>query len=144
MAASAVYTFISGCDFSSGGGQSTNVIISGSYDSTDLVSTNYLAVDNSAIPVSLQTNLGNIYPLEKGSISRGDGVFLIDTRPYLIYDDSASFTGPWYVYYGAGINDIYTTANIVQTVTINSGETTKSIYFGNGDIAVITTNASTI
>ena len=108
------------------------------------VTNNILTVDGNAIPIMIQTNLGNIYPLEKGSLSAGTGSnagkFLIDTRPYMAYDNQDSFTGPWTVYYGAGINDLYTTANTVVTGTINSS--TYSALFNTADVHVLSSTGT--
>ena len=115
--------------------------LSSSYNTAN---NNILTVDGNAIPVMIQTNLGNIYPLEKGSLSAGTGSdagkFLIDIRPYLAYDNVASFTGPWTVYYGAGINNLYTTANTVTNAVVNTS--THNILFSEADVHVLTFNGT--
>lgn len=144
IAASAVYNYIDSLDFSSGGGSggssgggtSNAVVLSSVYTSADIVSSDYLKVDGRAIPVSLQTNLNNYYPIEKGTLTRENDSFLINITPYLTYDSAGSFTGPWTVYYGAGLNDVYTTANTVSGVTVSSSP--YNIRFTEADVYVLT------
>lgn len=138
IAASAVYNFISGCDFSSSNENNGNSAstLSSVYTSSNIVSTNYLEIDSNAIPVSLQTNLGNIYPIEKGTLTQNNGTFYINITPYLTYDEAASFTGQWIVYYGAGLNNIYTTANTVSSEIISSSP--YNIHFATADVYVLT------
>lgn len=144
IAASAVYTYIDNLDLSSGGGGSSGggssnaVTLSGVYTSANIVSSDYLQVDGNAIPVYLQTNLNNYYPIEKGTLTRSGSSFLINTTPYLTYDSSVSFTGQWTVYYGAGLNDVYTTANTVSSVIISSSP--YNIQFTVADVYVLTFN----
>ena len=56
------------------------------------------------VPVGVRTNSGNYYPIEKGSvvIDVSGGTIEIDVSPYLAYDNSASFSGTWTVYFAAG------------------------------------------
>ena len=56
------------------------------------------------VPVGVRTNKGNYYPIEKGSvvIDVSGGTIEIDVSPYLAYDNSASFSGTWTVYFAAG------------------------------------------
>lgn len=120
--------------------------LSSNYTSSNLSSTTFstssLVVDGKAIPVMIKTGAGNLYPIEKGTLSAAGVNFLIDVRPYLVYDGATTFTGTWTVYYGAGINDIYTTANTIQNIVIGSSDSNKTVYFNSGDVAVITTNSS--
>ena len=76
---------------------------SASVDVSEL-SAGFIAVNHDAIPVSLKTNKGTIYPLEKNSITISSGTWNIDPAPYLAYDDSASFTGTWTVYFAGGVS----------------------------------------
>lgn len=146
MAASAVYSYIDSLDLSSGGGgggsssPATLPTLSSVYTSANIVSSNYLQVDGNAIPVYLQTNLNNYYPIEKGTLSREGSSFLINTTPYLTYDNVGSFAGQWTVYYGAGLNDVYTTANTVSSVVVSSSP--YNIRFTEADVYVLTFNAA--
>lgn len=146
MAASAVYSYIDSLDLSSGGGgggsssPATLPTLSSVYTSANIVSSDYLQVDGNAIPVYLQTNLNNYYPIEKGTLSREGSSFLINTTPYLTYDSAGSFTGQWTVYYGAGLNDVYTTANTVSSVVVSSSP--YNIKFTEADVYVLTFNTA--
>lgn len=120
--------------------------LSSVYSST-AVSNNILTVDGKAIPVMIKTNAGTLYPIEKGTLSAatvgGVAKYKIDINPYLVYDGAASFAGSWTVYYGAGINDIYTTANTIQTVGVDASVTQATINFNNGDVAIVNCTGST-
>lgn len=59
-----------------------------------------------AVPVALRTSEGNIYPVEKGTITISSGAWTIDPAAYLAYDGVSAFAGPWTVYYAGGIPDI--------------------------------------
>ena len=50
-----------------------------------------------------KTAAGNIYPIEKGSLTGSGSGYLIDPAPYLAYDNAASFSGTWSVYCAGGI-----------------------------------------
>ena len=65
---------------------------------------NIATLEGNNIPVGLRTNSGAYYPIEKGSvvIDITNGQIKLDVTPYLAYDNAASFTGPWTVYYAAG------------------------------------------
>lgn len=110
--------------------------LTGTYTSADIVNSDYLQIQNTAIPVMIQTTNGNLYPIEKGSLTRNSGHFLIDTRPYLSYDNEETFTGQWIIYYGAGINDLYTTANTIIEQTVSA--TPFNIRFSEADVHVLT------
>jgi hypothetical protein len=117
--------------------------ISATYSTID-DGTKVMTIDGSNVPYMIKTYAGNLYPIEKGTLSAGpNGTFLLDTKPYMVYDGVTSFSAPWTVYYGAGINDIYTTANTVQTVTVPAANNTYSVDFINGDVAVITISPTT-
>lgn len=69
------------------------------------VSDNIATLAGTNVPVGLRTNTGAYYPIEKGSvvIDITNGQIKLDVTPYLAYDNAASFTGPWTVYYAGGI-----------------------------------------
>lgn len=105
-----------------------------------------ITVDGNAIPVMLY-NVGQerFFPIEKGSLTAGTGTnagkFIIDLRPYYAYigfnpSDSGGDNCKWIVYYGAGINDIYTKANTITKATVNSAN--YNVQFLNGDVHVLT------
>lgn len=50
-------------------------------------------------PVAVKTSYGNLYPIEKGTVSMTDAYITIDPKPYMAYDNVAEFTGVWYVYF---------------------------------------------
>lgn len=56
-----------------------------------------------AFPVALCTSKGSCYPIEKESVSYDGTSWVITPEKYLAYDNSASFSGPWYVYCAGGI-----------------------------------------
>ena len=58
-----------------------------------------------AVPVALKTSAGNLYPLEKGTITISSGAWTIDPAAYLAYDNVSSFSGPWTVYFAGGVPD---------------------------------------
>lgn len=65
---------------------------------------NIATLTGSSVPVGVRTNSGNYYPVEKGSviINVSEGNMQLDVSPYLAYDNSASFSGTWTVYFAAG------------------------------------------
>ena len=68
------------------------------------VADNIATLSGTNVPVGLRTNSGAYYPIEKGSvvIDITNRQIKLDVTPYLAYDNAASFTGPWTVYYAAG------------------------------------------
>ena len=68
------------------------------------VTDNIATLSGTNVPVGVRTNSGTYYPIEKGSvvIDITNGQIKLDVTPYLAYDNAASFTGPWTVYYAAG------------------------------------------
>lgn len=65
---------------------------------------NIATLTGTSVPVGIRTNKGNYYPVEKGSvvIDVSGGTINLDVSPYLAYDNSASFSGTWTVYFAAG------------------------------------------
>ena len=55
------------------------------------------------IPVWVKTDKGNLYTIEKLSLVYQDFVYKINPQPYLAYDNSKVFCGPWVVYCIGGI-----------------------------------------
>lgn len=80
----------------------------GASQTVSSLTSGYIVVTHDAIPVSIKTNLGNIYPIEKGTITISSGSWQIDPAAYLVYDGSASFTGPWTVYFAGGVSPLDT------------------------------------
>lgn len=68
------------------------------------VADNIATLSGTNVPVGVRTNSGTYYPIEKGSvvIDITNGQIKLDVTPYLAYDNAASFTGPWTVYFAAG------------------------------------------
>lgn len=68
------------------------------------VADNIATLSGTNVPVGVRTDKGSYYPVEKGSvvIDIANGQIKLDVTPYLAYDNAASFTGPWTVYYAAG------------------------------------------
>lgn len=91
-----------------------------------------------AMPVMVQSPAGNFYPLQKGSLSfaSNTGSYVIDIRPYMTYENISNPAGTWTIYYGAGINDLYTTANTVTSSTVNT--TSYNVQFMTADVHVLT------
>lgn len=59
------------------------------------------------LPVAVLTNAGHLYPIEKGSLTVDtvNNICTVDVTPYLAYDNAASFSGTWRVYFSAGTSD---------------------------------------
>lgn len=69
-------------------------------------------------PVSLRSGItGKFYPIEKGSVTLGDGAFTLDLTPYLVYDDAATFSGTWTVFMAAGLGGTQADGNEIITLT---------------------------
>ncbi len=68
------------------------------------VADNIATLSGTNVPVGVRTDKGNYYPVEKGSvvIDQEASQVKLDVTPYLAYDNSASFTGTWRVYFAAG------------------------------------------
>ena len=56
------------------------------------------------IPVSVLTAAGHLYPVEKGSLTVDtvNNTCTLNVTPYLAYDNVATFSGTWRVYFSAG------------------------------------------
>lgn len=67
-----------------------------------------VVVTHQAVPVSLKTSAGNLYPLQKGTISISSGAWYIDPTAYLVYDGVSAFSGPWTVYFAGGLPEVQT------------------------------------
>ncbi len=79
--------------------------IEGGTETFSSVSENNIAtLTGTSVPVGVRTNSGNYYPVEKGSviIDVSGGTIQLDVSPYLAYDNVASFSGTWTVYFAAG------------------------------------------
>ena len=59
------------------------------------------------LPVAVLTNAGNLYPIEKGSLTVDtvNNVCTLNVTPYLAYDNAPTFSGMWRVYFSAGTSD---------------------------------------
>ena len=55
--------------------------------------------------MALKTSAGNLYYLEKGTITISSGAWTIDPAAYLAYEGVSSFSGPWTVYFAGGVPD---------------------------------------
>lgn len=90
------------------GGSDTGVVaeakLEGGTAEITEVADNIATLAGTNVPVGVRTNSGAYYPIEKGSvvIDITNGQIKLDVTPYLAYDNAASFTGPWTVYYAAG------------------------------------------
>ena len=90
------------------GGSDTGVVaeakLEGGTAEITEVADNIATLSGTNVPVGVRTNSGTYYPIEKGSvvIDITSGQIKLDVTPYLAYDNAASFTGPWTVYYAAG------------------------------------------
>lgn len=80
----------------------------GASQTVSSLTSGYIVVEHDAIPVALKTDLGNLYPVEKGTYTISSGAWQIDPAAYLAYDGSASFTGPWTVYFAGGVSPLDT------------------------------------
>ena len=114
--------------------------LSCSYTSED-VSNNILSVSGDYLPIMIRTNKNTLYPIEKGTMTLQNGQFKIKLLPYLSYDNSAEFTGTWVVYFGSGINDVYTTANTVTSGAI-ADALPYSVDFEEADVHVLNVTAT--
>ena len=75
----------------------STVVISSAQDDIALI-------QGSNVPVGVLTDKGNYYPVQKNSITinAAQNQIQLDLSPYLAYDNSASFSGTWTVYFAAG------------------------------------------
>ncbi len=80
--------------------------LSGSYIEFSAVdsSGNYTIAGTVTIPSAVLTNAGNFYPVEKGSVTVDtvNNTVTVNVAPYLAYDNAASFSGTWRLYFAAG------------------------------------------
>ena len=80
--------------------------ISGSYIEFSAVdaSGNYTLSGTTTVPYAVLTNAGNFYPVEKGSVTVNTSLntVTVNIAPYLAYDNAASFSGTWRLYFAAG------------------------------------------
>ena len=80
--------------------------ISGSYIEFSAVdaSGNYTLAGTTTVPYAVLTNAGNFYPVEKGSVTVDtvNNTVTVNVVPYLAYDNAASFSGTWRLYFAAG------------------------------------------
>ena len=68
------------------------------------VQNGFIRIENeNCFPVAVYTSSGKCYPVEKGSFSKSDSGWRIDIAAYLAYDNSSSFSAPWFVYCAGGI-----------------------------------------
>ena len=71
--------------------------------STDVVS-NIVTLEVDTPPYLIVTSTGSVYPAEKGSLSRNAaGSWLLDLTRYLAYDNAASLSGTWTVWFAGGL-----------------------------------------
>ena len=79
--------------------------INGSYIEFSAVdgSGNYTMQDDATIPAAVLTSAGNLYPVEKRSITVDtvNHTVTFNVAPYLAYDNAASFSGTWRLYLAA-------------------------------------------
>ena len=75
----------------------STVVIPSAQDSLALI-------QGSSVPVGVLTDKGNYYPVQKNSITinAAQNQIQLDLSPYLAYDGSTSFSGPWTCYLAAG------------------------------------------
>ena len=79
--------------------------ITGSYQTFSSVTNNIVTfAGTETLPVAVLTNAGNLYPVEKGSITVDtvNNTVSLDVTAYLAYDGAASFSGTWRAYFAAG------------------------------------------
>ena len=93
------------------GDEDTGVKASGSSENLesikiqiDEILNNKIEISSSCFPVAIQTQKGNIYPIEKNTLSFENNKWSIDVRTYLVYDNVNIFTASWYVYCAGGYN----------------------------------------
>ena len=82
--------------------------LEGSYLTFSSVTNNQVTfAGTETLPVAVLTNAGNLYPIEKGSliVDTVNNTCTVDVTPYLAYDNAASFSGTWRVYFSAGSSD---------------------------------------
>ena len=80
--------------------------LSGSYIEFSAVDTsgNYTLAGTTTVPTAVLTNAGHFYPVEKGSVTVNTtaNTVTLNVAPYLAYDNAASFSGTWRLYFAAG------------------------------------------
>ena len=91
--------------------------IVGASESVSALTSGYIVVSSDAAPVMLKTNLGNLYPVEKGTMTESSGTWSIDPAAYLAYDNVQTFTGPWTVYFAGGLPEVMTIISAGTSIT---------------------------
>ena len=82
--------------------------LEGSYLTFSSVTSNQVTfAGTETLPVAVLTNAGNLYPIEKGSLTVDtvNDTCTVDVTPYLAYDNVQTFSGTWRVYFSAGSSD---------------------------------------
>lgn len=115
-------------------GQDATLI--GASQTVSSLTSGYIVVTHDAIPVSIKTNLGNLYPLEKGTITISNGSWQIDPAAYLAYDGSASFTGPWTVYFAGGLPEVQTIIAATNAITPQEHQVFKHTIVSGETISI--------
>lgn len=90
-------------------GASSAVILHGKLEGASELVTSLtsggIVLEHEAVPVYVRTSAGNMYPIEKGTITISSGAWVIDPAAYLAYDGVSAFAGPWTVFYAGGLPD---------------------------------------
>lgn len=63
-----------------------------------------IEISFSYFPVAIQTQKGNVYPIEKNTLIFNNNKWMIDIKAYLVYDNVSEFTPSWTVYCAGGYN----------------------------------------
>ena len=82
--------------------------LEGSYMTFSSVTNNTVTfAGTETLPVMVLTSAGNLYPVEKGSLTVDtvNNTCTLDVTPYLAYDNVSTFSGTWRAYFSAGTSD---------------------------------------
>ena len=90
------------------------------------------------MPYAVLTNAGHFYQLEKGSVTVDTtlNTITVNVAPYLAYDNAASFSGTWRLYFAAGSSEVvfngmpYVALTGAASVTIPAGGSAYTLTIG--------------
>jgi len=77
-------------------------LIGSAVDVTTVDSSNNVTFTGSAVPAGVKAPSGNFYPVEKRCVSFSSGDVVLNFDAFLAYENAASFSGTWKVYFSGG------------------------------------------
>ena len=119
----------------SGDGVSNIVDNALAYEDLSQLDEGYLVPVSGGFPIWIKTNKDNYYPIEKNSLTINKGYYKINPNPYLVYDNSNSFSGTWRIYFAGGVkgeNALTITTPEVNTLESGMDATVEAEIDKNG------------